>query len=186
MKAIGIALLVLFGLGALGAGALFLGYQSMHDNAITIENEIKRLDNQSQVSLSTTTIKIQDLVGLNATYTASLKEVITAAVQGRYGNKGSQATMQWIQEQNPTIDAGRYMDKLQNIIDGGGTEFQISQNRKGEVCTSYETMRDTLVRGFFLKWAGFPKKDILKLCQMVTDEATEQAFKTGKREATIK
>lgn len=181
MKAVlGVVLVVLVGLGA-----LFLGYQSMHDTAITTENQIKKLDNESQVVLSTMTIQVQTLVGLNKQYTKGLQEVITAAVQGRYGDKGSQATMQWIQEQNPTIDAGRYMDKLQDIIIGGNKEFQISQNRKNEVCTNYETIRDTLVRGFFLRMAGFPKKDVLLLCQMVTDEATDKAFKSGKREATI-
>ncbi|MNG47061.1 hypothetical protein D3C79_49280 [compost metagenome] len=185
MKAIGIALLVLLGLGALGGVALFLGYQSMHDNAITIENDIKRLDNESQNVLSSMTIKIQTLVGLNKTYTDGLKEVITAAVTGRYGDKGSQATMQWIQEQNPNVDSSMFKP-VQAVIIGGNTEFQISQTRKNEVCTSYETMRDTLVRGFFLRLADFPKKDVLKLCQIVVDEATENAFKTGKREATIK
>lgn len=185
MKAFGIAVLVVLALIVGIGGAVFLGYQSMHDQAVTTENQIKKLNTDSEVALSTMTIKIQDAVGLNKTYTDSLKEVVRAAVEGRYGKDGSKATMQWIQEQNPTVDSKMFM-KVHDIIDGGNTEFQISQNRKTELCTSYETTRDTLVKGFFLRLAGFPKKDVETLCRVVLDDSTDKAFKSGKREATIK
>jgi hypothetical protein len=185
MKVAGIVVGVLFLIIGGVAGALFLGYQSMHDTAITFENDIKALNTKSENVLSTTTIKIQDAVGLNKQYTNSLKEVVQAAVEGRYGKNGSQATMQWIQEQNPTVDSKLFL-KVHDIIDGGGSEFKISQDRKIELCTQYETTRDYLVRGWLLKMAGFPKKDVLTMCRIVSDEATQNAFATGKREATIK
>lgn len=185
MKTVGIVFGILF-LVLGGAGlTLFLAYQSMHDNAITFENNIKQLNTQSENVLSTTTIKIQNAVGLNASYTKALKEVVTAAVEGRYGKDGSQATMQWIQEQNPVYDSKVIM-KVHDIIDGGGTEFKISQDRKTEVCTQYETLRDYLVRGTLLKLAGFPKKDVEKMCRIVSDKDSRDAFESGVREATIK
>lgn len=184
MKTFGIVMGVIL-LALVGAGtALFLGYQSMHDTAITFENDIKRLDKESENSLSSTTLKIQNAVGLNAQYTKSLKEVVTAAVQGRYGKDGSQATMQWIQEQNPVFDSKVIM-KVHDIIDGGGTEFKIAQDRKLEICTQYEKTRDYLVRGTLLRIAGFPKKDVEKMCQVVSDADTQDAFATGQRKPTI-
>lgn len=177
---VGLFLLVVFG----GGGALFLGYQSMHDTAITFENDIKRLDKESENSLSATTLKLQNAVGLNSQYTKSLKEVVTAAVQGRYGKDGSQATMQWIQEQNPTVDSKMFL-KVHDILDGGGTEFKIAQDRKIEICTQYEKTRDYLVRGTLLRLAGFPKKDVEKMCQVVSDADTQDAFSTGQRKPTI-
>lgn len=184
MKVFGIVMGVILLIVVGGGGALFLGYQSMHDTAMNFENDIKRLNSESENTLSATTIKLQNAVGLNAQYTNALKEVVTAAVSGRYGKDGSKATMQWIQEQNPTVDSKLFL-KVQNIIDGGGTEFKISQDRKIAVCTDYEKTRDYLVRGTLLKMAGFPKKDVEKMCQVVSDDATADAFATGRRKATI-
>lgn len=185
MKAVVIVLAVVLGCLGFGAVSLFLAYQDMHNTSMNFENDIKKLNLMSENVLSTTTIKLQDAVGLNKQYTESLKEVVRAAVEGRYGKNGSGAAMQWIQEQNPTVDSKLFM-KVHDIIDGGGTEFKISQDRKIELCTEYEKMRDLLVRGFFMKLAGFPKKDVEQMCILVSDEASAAAFKTGKREATIK
>lgn len=184
MKTVGIVLGVLLAIGVALGGSIFLAYQSMYDTAVGFENNIKKLDKQSEASLSSTTIKIQNAVGLAAQYTDSLKEVVRAAVEGRYGKDGSKATMQWIQEQNPVYDS-KVTLKVQDIIDGGGSEFKITQDRKIEECTKYETSRDSLVRGFFLKAAGFPKKDVEDMCKVISDASTRDAFSTGLQKPVI-
>lgn len=184
MKVFGIVAGVFLAVILLGAGGVFLAYQSMYDTAVGFENNIKKLNKQSEASLSSTTIKIQNAVGLNSQYTDSLKEVVRAAVEGRYGKDGSKATMQWIQEQNPVYDS-KVILKVQDIIDGGGSEFKITQDRKIEECTKYETSRDSLVRGFFLRLAGFPKKDVEDMCAVISDAATQDAFKTKQQKAVV-
>lgn len=180
MKIAGIVIAILVGI----LGSVFLAYQSMYDTAVGYENQIKKLNKESEASLSATTIKIQNAVGMNSQYIKGLKDVVSAAVTGRYGKDGSKAAFQWIQEQNPVVSDKLFL-KVQDIIDGGGSEFNITQNRKFEVCTNYETSRDSLLRGFFLRAAGFPKKDVDDMCKVISDEATQDAFKTGKQKAVI-
>lgn len=184
MKTVGIVVGVLLLITLGTAGTLMLMYQSLHDDAIVSENQIELLTNQSENVLSTTTIKIQDAAGIAQVYTDDLKKVVEGAVSGRYGKDGSKATMQWIQEQNPHVDSKLYL-KVQDIIDGGGSEFKISQDRKMEYCKTYQDKLGYLVKGFLLKAAGFPKKDVAKLCRVVSDVATREAFETGIRKAVI-
>lgn len=185
MKTLGIVAGVLFLLIAGAGGALFLSYQSLHDDAIETENQIELLSKQSEGVLSATTIKIKDAAGIANIYAEDLKKVVSAAVEGRYGKNGSQATMQWIQEQNPTAINEKLYLKVQDIIDGGGSEFKISQDRKMEYCKPYQDKLNYLVRGFLLKLAGFPKKDIANLCQVVSDSDSREAFKTGIRKPAL-
>ena len=37
-------------------------------------------------------------------YADDVARVTREAIEGRYGDKGSQATFQWLQEQNPQLD----------------------------------------------------------------------------------
>lgn len=178
---LGVLLLVIGGI----AGSVFLAYQSMYDYAVETENQIELLNQQSENVLSTTTIKIKDAAGIANIYAEDLKKVVSAAVEGRYGKDGSKATMQWIQEQNPTAINEKLYLKVQDIIDGGGSEFKISQDRKLEYCKPYKDKLDYLVRGTLLKWAGFPKKDLANLCQVVSDSDSREAFKTGIRKPAL-
>lgn len=185
MKTVGIVMGVLLLLVAGLGGSLFLMYQSLHDDAVFTENQIELLNQQSENVLSTTTIKIKDAAGIASIYAEDLKKVVSAAVQGRYGSNGSQATMQWIQEQNPTAISENLYLKVQNIIDAGGSEFKISQDRKLEYCKPYKDKLNYLVRGTLLKMAGFPKKDLANLCQVVSDQDSSDAFKTGIRKPAL-
>ena len=185
MKTVGIVVGVLLLITLGTAGTLMLMYQSLHDDAIVSENQIELLTNQSENVLSTTTIKIQDAAGIAQVYTDDLKKVVEGAVSGRYGKEGSRATFQWIQEQNPVAMPETMFLKVQNIIDGGGSEFKISQDRKMEYCKPYQDKLGYLVRGTLLKMAGFPKKDVAKLCQVISDKASREAFDTGVRQPAI-
>lgn len=174
---------VLGGIAAI-ALTLFLMFQSVYDNAIEYEAQIQRLNSESEAVLSSVTIKVQTAAGITGTYANDLKDIVQASMEGRYGEHGSQAVMQWIQEQNPTVDSSLYL-KVQNIVDGGQSEFLISQKRKLEVCTNYETIRGYFVRGSFLRMIGFPKKGIDDLCKVISDELTRQAFETGLQKPLI-
>lgn len=185
MKAFGIAVGLLVVLAGVAGVSLFMMYQSLHDMAIETENQIELLNKQSENVLSTTTIKVQDATGIAGIYIDGLKDVVKGAMEGRYGKDGSRATFQWIQEQNPTGMPETMFLKVQNIVDGGGSEFKISQDRKMEYCKPYQDKLGYLVQGWLLKQAGFPKKDIAKLCQVVSDVASRDAFEKGVRKGAL-
>lgn len=163
-------------------GAVVVGtYTSAHDSAVQAETTINKLNKDSENVLSTVTLTIQETAGVTQMYAGDLKDTLKATFEGRYGPNGSQAAMQWIKEQNPTLDSKLYL-KIQDVIEGGRKEFQIAQSRKLEACGTYENMRGYLWRGMLLSFAGFPKADIVKSCQVVSDAKTQLAFDTGKQE----
>lgn len=182
---IGLVVLGLILAAGLVGGSLFMMYQSLHDTAITWENEIEKKYFESENVLSRVTLTIQETAGVTGMYADDLKDVIKGTYEGRYGDKGVQASMTWIKEQNHQLDPSLYL-KLQNVIEGGRKEFEISQNRRNEVCQEYKKTREYLVRGFLLRMADFPKKDMTQLCVMVLDATTKKAFETGLQEPLIK
>lgn len=156
-------------------------YTSAYDSAIEAESQITKLDKDSENVLSTVTLTIQETAGVASMYADDLKETLRVSMQSRYGSDGSKATMQWIKEHNPTLDSKAYL-KIQNVIEGGRKEFQIAQSRKLESCQTYEKMRGYFWRGKLIAMQGFPKIDIAKSCQVVSDASTQAAFSTGKQE----
>lgn len=168
---------VLGGIAAI-ALSLFLMYQSVHDNAIEYEASIERLNKESEAVLSAVTTKIKTAASVTEIYVKDLETVVRASMEGRYGDNGSRAVFNWIQEQNHQVDSNLYL-KIQNIIDGGQSEFQISQQRKFEICAQYDALRGYLVRGALLTMQGFPKKNVDQMCIVISDEQTREAFETG-------
>lgn len=178
MKTFGIVIAVVALLFGGVGGTLFLMYQSLHDGAIVSEATIQQKDEESQNVLSRVNVSIANLVGNATAYSEEVKEVIKAAVEGRYGDKGSQAVFQMIQEQNPEVKTV-LREKLADVITGGQKEFEIAQTRKIEVCTAYRKELGYLVKGTMLRIAGFPKLIMDKSCQVVTGAKTRDAFNTG-------
>ncbi len=113
-----------------------------------------------------------------AAYVADLKSVVNATFQGRYGADGSQATMQWIKEQNLQFDSSLYKE-LQVTIASGRDEFKASQDRKLEICTQYDILTAKPVSKFILSIVGYPSLDVQDKCRIVLDQGTIDTFKTG-------
>ena len=109
-----------------------------------------------------------------------LKEVITAALEGRYGDNGSQAVFQAIQEDNPQIDSTVYV-KLQQIMESGRKDFQREQTRMIEAVKVYKTKLGNMPSGFFLGLMGYPKINLEEF-RPVTTERVRGMFETGNEE----
>lgn len=161
---------------------LFASYISANNEGAQREATIKQLNSDSENKLSTYTLKIQEKVQIPKMYTKELKEVIRETFQGRYGENGSVAVMQWIQEQNIPFDSSMFKD-LQVTIDAGREEFRISQSLKLQACRDYEVSRNLFWKGFWLKTAGYPKANSDVLCRVVSDSRTQEVFENGKQEA---
>ncbi|HHB9680564.1 TPA: hypothetical protein ACOAY7_002947 [Vibrio cholerae] len=175
MKAflIGMVIFVVLLIGGFG-----MSYVSAVNTGARFEADIEKFDKSSQNTLSNYTLKLKEAAKVPEKYVGSLEEIIQATFEGRYGEDGSQATFQWIQENNIPVDASVYT-KLQQIIDAGREEFKLSQDRKLESCAQYEFTRNTFWKGMWLGVAGYPKKDIDKLCRIIVDSSTGEKFSTG-------
>lgn len=161
-------------------GSLFGMYVSAHNYAVTAENGIKAAYTDNQNVLSSYTVKIQEMAQVPAMYKDDLKEVYTAAIQGRYGEDGSKAMFQWLQEKNPELNSTLY-SSLQQTMEAGRNEFKVHQTVLIDKKREYETQQGLFMRGFFIKLAGFPKINLDEY-KVVLDSKTNASFESGKVE----
>jgi hypothetical protein len=169
-----LSILAAFALVIFTVIGIFISYAN---TAVTMEETINRFHQNSQNTLSSYTLKVKEAAQIPDMYTDKLKEIIQATFEGRYGENGSQATFQWIQEQNLQVDSSLYSN-LQTIISSGRDEFKLSQDRKIEGCTTYQTMLRKPVSGTIMRIMGYPGID-LGICKIVLDVNTISTFETG-------
>jgi hypothetical protein len=150
---------------------------SMNNTAVSMEKTIKAQWTENQNNLSKYSNTIAEAAQVPAMYRDDFVKVINASMQGRYGDKGSQAVFQWLKEQNLNFDASVYK-KLQQMIEAGRKDFEREQKKLIDLKRQYETMLETFPRGFILKFLGFPKVD-LNTFNIVTSEYSNDAFKSG-------
>lgn len=146
-----------------------------------LEAGIKAAWTDNQNVLSSYTLKVQEAAQIPAMQRDDLKSVVTAALDARYGESGSQAMMQWIQEQNPTIDSSVYT-QLQRTIEAGRDDFKNAQTRLIDQKRVYETNLGSFWTGTWLHIAGYPGID-LDTYNLVLDAATNQSFEDGEMDA---
>ena len=123
------------------------------------EKGIKYEWKNNQNVLSTYHLKVKEAVQIPKMYANDFKELITAAIKGKYGENGSQATMQWMKDNNINLDASMYK-KIQNIIEAGRDEFKIAQKKLLDRKMAYETDLEYPWSGFWLGMASYPRVDL--------------------------
>lgn len=166
------------------AGTLFASYVSANNYGAQIEAQLRAQYSNNQNILTSYYQKIKEAAQVPDMYAEDLKKVTTAAIQGRYGDKGSQATFQWLKEQNPQLDVKVYT-KLQQIIEAGRDEFKNGQSKMLDVKRQYEAQQGFFWRGMWLRIAGYPKEDMSKYVPVIVNEV-ETAFKSGKEAGPVK
>lgn len=177
LKQRGSALITLVVIGLI-IGAIAMTLLSYANKAVEYEQNINKFDKASQNTLSNYTLKITEMFAVPAAYVEDLKSVVKETFQGRYGADGSQATMQWIKEQNLQFDASLYKE-LQVTIASGRDEFKMSQDRKLEICTQYDILTNRPVSKFILGVIGYPSIEVKDKCRIVLDQGTIDTFKSG-------
>lgn len=176
-----ITILVVLALLVTGVGSIFTGYVSAVNSGAQMEATIEQLDRNSENRLSAYVTKIKTMAQVPDKYIDGLTKVVRETFQGRYGAPGEDRSgklMNWITEQNLQVDSKIYL-RLQDEISAGQEEFAIAQARKLEQCKMYKTALNFFWQGMFLKWAGYPKADLAKLCQVVSSTEAQSAFATG-------
>lgn len=158
-------------------GICFTGYVSAYNTGNRLEATIKATYEDNQNILAQYSNKVAEAAQVPAMQRDDLTKVVTAALEGRYGEDGSRAVFQMIQEQNPTIDSTVYV-KLQQIIEGGRKDFEVAQTRLIDQKRVYETALGSFWTGMWMRVAGYPTIDLAEF-KIVTNLRTEAAFEAG-------
>ncbi len=124
--------------------------------------------------------KIREVAQVPKMYADDVARVTREAIENRYGEDGSKAAFQWLQEQNPQLDSSIYAE-VNQVIKSGRRDFENAQRRQIDVQRQYEAALGSTWRGWWLKQAGYPKEDLSKFAIVSTAEADE-VFRT-KQEA---
>lgn len=161
-------------------GIVFMSYVSAYNAANRMENQIVATFEDNKNVLAQYSNRIAEAAQIPAMQRDDLVAVVTAALDARYGEEGSKAMFQFIQEQNPNIDSSVYT-QLQRMIEAGRIDFATAQTRLIDQKRVYDNARKSFWQGFWMRVAGYPKIN-LDDYKIVTNARTEEAFKTGVEE----
>ncbi len=136
-----------------------ISYISAANNGNRSEQSIHAAYEDNENILSQYGQKVQEAAGVTALQRDDLIAVFTGANQSRYGTDGSEATFQWITEQNPNLNQETYL-QVQRIVEAGRNEFQNAQTRLVDAKRGYRTSLGSFWTGLWLGFAGYPKINI--------------------------
>lgn len=165
------------------AGVITIGavsYVSAYNTGNRLEQNIKATYENNRNILAQYGSKIAEAAQVPAMQRDDLSAVVTAALEGRYGEDGSKAVFQWIQEQNPQIDSTVYV-QLQRMIEAGRNEFTAAQTKLTDQKRVYETALGSFWQGTWMSVAGYPKIDLAEY-KIVSTGRADEAFETGVEE----
>ena len=172
-----IGLLVALAFGAIVTVSLLSGYIGFGNDANRFENSIIAAYSKNQTVYDNGWKTVVEKAQVPKEYTAQLKDIYTSTMTGRYGAKGSQALLQFIKEQNPTIDASVYKD-IQQSIEIFHNDFNQSQVELVSRKQEYQNLYSATTAGrFYNMIAHYPHIDMSKY-DIVTSAKTQQDFDT--------
>lgn len=172
-------LLIIFGLGGFALAAV-----GVKDSFTRIQNGIHKSYEDYKTVHTAHVLKIQGMAQVPKMAAGHIKEIITAALEGRYGNNGSQAVFQAIQEQNPNVPADLYQN-ISKEMSGGQEDIKAAARKVIDQKTIAYNKLDATFSGFVLKsMYDYPTKNIgyeggKDDYVVAVSELTNEAVKTG-------
>lgn len=139
-----------------------------------LEAEYKNMEN----ILAQYSLKVREVAQVPGMKTEDLQKVTRDAMAGRYGNNGSKAVFQWIQENYPGQITDATYVQIQQVMEAGRNEFKNAQTKFIDLERTYKTNLGYLWKGFWLKVAGYPKIDLSKF-KMISSGHAQKAFESG-------
>lgn len=161
---------------------LLIWFVQVYNQAVWFETTIDRSNTGTKNSLSNYTLTLQDVLQVPDMLRDDLVALADAVYQGKYGEDGTKAVMLWTSDQSIPLDQQQYRE-IADLMKSGRKEFQLGQDRKTELCTSYDLYLNQFGSGMLAKLGGFPKRDINRLCRLVLDKSTNRAFETFEAES---
>ena len=122
VSAVLLILLAFLGTGVVLLIGVAMWIMSIDNTYNPVETSIKTEYNYAISSNSQYTLRILTMAQVPEMQKNDMKELITAAMQGRYGADGSKAVFQMLKEQNPNLDPALYSN-IQKEIVGGTKDF---------------------------------------------------------------
>lgn len=166
-----LACILLVGIVGVSSYISYANYGARTENALNA----KLSDNRQTLGKHST--QIGEMAQVNTMYRDDLTKVYTAAMEGRYGENGSGAVMQWIKEQNPNMDSALYV-RLSQKIESNRDEFQNAQTELIDQKRAYKNALDTFWSGLWLKFAGYPKINLDDI-KVITSTHSNKAYDSG-------
>lgn len=131
---------------------------------------------QNQNSYASYFNKVKEIAQVQKTYTNDLERLYKDAISARYGNEGTKALVEFIQENNPNLDASMYKQLMQ-VIEAGRNDFAADQKMLLDQRRVYVTELNSFPSSAIAKFLGFPRIDLKKF-DPVTNAETKEAFST--------
>lgn len=150
----------------------------VNNDCARAENGIKAQYDENQNNYANYFNKLKEMAQVPTIAEKHLEELYKTAISGRYGQDGSKAMFQFIQEQNPNIDPKLY-ERMQEVIESGRNSFEADQKTLIDKKNVYQNILDQMPGGMVAHMFGFPKIDLTKF-GIVTNDETQQAFATKK------
>lgn len=152
-----------------------LGYIGFGNDANRFENQIKAKYTDNQNVYDNGWKKVKEMAQVPDMQVAGLKTLYEGTMRGRYGADGSKAMLQFIKEQNPTLDQATYI-KIQVAVEDFHNDFQSNQTQLISIKQSYENYLTATTSGRFYNMIGhYPRIDMSKY-DIVTSDKTQQDF----------
>ena len=188
MKYVGLAFGLVAILFVLAGVGFFFGYMGWSNDARGFEADIPAQYTQMQNAYDNGWKKVVEIAQIPTMQQAAYKDVYDGVMKGRYGANGSQAMLQLIKEQNPTLDPALYT-KIQQTIEIFHDQFEASQKQIIALKQSYNKLITATTAGRIYNMIGsYPHIHVgipvgsQDDYQIVTSDKTQTDFKNHKSE----
>lgn len=166
----------------LGASIVMYAF-SVRNGFVRIENQIATAYEDAKAMNSQYTLKIREMAQIPKMATNQLSELVEKTLSSRYGEEGSKALFQFIQEQNPSISPELYTN-IQKTIAGGRSDFEAKMRMLNDSKRVAYNQLDTQPSGFILEFMGMPRKNIgyngsKDDYPVIMSEDAQETFRTG-------
>ena len=153
-------------------------YISNYNYGNMAENQIKARYKNMENILGQYSLKIKEIAKVPEMKTEDLEKVMKTAMEGRYGDDGSTAVFQWIQEAYPGQVTDAMYTQIQQAMEAGRNKFENEQTTFIEQVNIYEINLGYLWKGFWLSVAGYPKIN-LDDYKIISSSHAKEAFESG-------
>jgi hypothetical protein len=160
------------------AGIIGMMYVSNHNKAVSHEEGIIAQYDSNRNALSALTLSVMESAQVPEMARDDLNLVISNALEGRYGENGSNAMFQAMSEAYPGELSSELYTNIQNQIESGRRNFANNQDMLLGKVQGYRTDLRSFVSGAFMGAAGFPEIDLDKYTIVVSQQA-QDAFENG-------
>jgi hypothetical protein len=163
---------VLIGLAVI-VGPVVLMYVSYNNQAAAFRADIADQQRKIEARFDTMWKTIAQSAEIKESYKNDFKEIWSDLIRGRY-EKGAGQVMNWIQEQNPSLDSTVYI-KLMTLIESERHGFEREQGKLSTLSAAEQKLYTIMPSKWFL--SGEPTK-----IQIISSDQTKTIVESGKED----